>query len=78
MLRSTSLLAVLLPTLAYPSEVCLKGYANAVTNVHVDIRRTVEYDYLHTVHCEKSGELRQSSAGLDLTIPIKQVAVSHS
>ncbi len=62
-----------LPALA--QSVCGQVYTNAVANVSVSTRHETELSYLFSEHCETSGELRRSSAGVDLTVPVGKINI---
>lgn len=60
------------------SQTCESVYSTAVRNVDLETRTLVETNDLFSKHCESNGSMRQSSAGLDLTIPIKGIVVGFS
>lgn len=57
---------------------CASVYADATRNVDVYTRTMTEQSDVFNQHCESNGSLRQSSAGLDLSIPVKAIKIGIS
>ncbi len=60
-------------TNTFAKQSCNDAYAGAVRNISINTREFSESSYTYTQHCSESGQLSESSAGLDLTIPIKKI-----
>lgn len=63
---------------AQAQSMCQAVYADSVRNVDVQSRILTEQNDIFNKHCESNGSMKQSSLGVDLTIPIKAIDVGFS
>jgi hypothetical protein len=51
---------------------CEDVYAGSVRDINIDIKTLMEKNDIYSMHCEANGSLKQSSASVDLTVPVQQ------
>lgn len=76
--RSSVLLLLFGSGVAFAQQTCQAVYQNAVRNIDLNTRQTVQASDLFDQHCETNGSTKSSSLSVGLEATVKQIPVKFS